>query len=74
MPADNIPMRPLSSSMIDEAGTEGDNLIVRFRTSQKRYSYAGAAHLLEHLVQAPSQGQYFNAHIRKEFPATQLDE
>jgi hypothetical protein len=72
MPADNIAPVALNSSMIDQASTEGDDLVIRFLKSQKRYKYINAAHLFHHLVQAESQGNFFNNNIRKEFQFVEL--
>ena len=45
-------------------------LSIRFRTSGRRYDYAGVPpEVVEGLRRAKSKGRYFNAHIRDKYPA-----
>lgn len=70
-------MQNVTSSMIKEIGTEGDNLMVRFN-SGALYAYEGAAKLLPAALQLQndggSVGKYINSEVKPYHTATKIDE
>ena len=66
-------MGTINSSLIAAAETRGNDLIVTLKDGNRKYRYAGAAHLAEGLRTAPSAGRFFRQEIRDKFPTTQVE-
>ena len=62
----------LQSSVVSAAAYQGSSLYIRF-TSDHEYEYYNVPETIyEHLLRAPSIGQYFNANIRDHYDYRQL--
>ena len=55
------------STVIKSSVVKGKDLIVNLQNGNA-YTYAGAADQKPHLDAAPSQGKYFNEHIKSQYP------
>lgn len=65
-------MEIVSSSNIRSVGWEGGTLRVRFNNG-RTYEYSNVSEgLFENLKAADSVGQYFNAYVKNQYPATEV--
>lgn len=65
-------MVPVNSSNLESVGYENGMLYIRFR-SGGLYSYAGVpAAVYAALMQAPSHGSFFHAHIKNVYPYSRI--
>lgn len=57
----------MSSSVISEAFRVGNDLIITFKNTGKKYRYEGAGEHLSALATAPSSGKYFLANVKGQY-------
>jgi hypothetical protein len=59
---------PTESRLMSDAGHEGRDLIVRFRSSGAVYRYLGVPKsVYTRMMRAPSRGRFFLRHIRNKY-------
>lgn len=65
-------MTPVTSSNLSSVGYENGTLYIRFH-SGGLYAYSGVPQSVYiDLMNAPSKGQYFHAHIRTSYPCHRI--
>lgn len=64
-------LQTIESSMLLEVGTDGRDLVARFKNG-KLYRYIGAAHELQAMLASDSAGRYLNSVIKSNYTAEQV--
>lgn len=72
-----VNMHPVQSSYIHSIGQDGDDLLVRFKSNDKTFRYAGGGKhyppmRAASLVPGSSVGKYFHAHVKGEHQASEV--
>lgn len=69
----NYNLTPVESSNVDSMGPDGDDLLVRFKSSPTIYRYKGAAPLHEEALASDSVGRFIGQRIRGQYDFERIE-